>query len=56
VQPAADSSLTINDKQVLWKNVKKGDTLSVYANERNLSIADRPGGDGVSAPMVIKSR
>ena len=56
VKPTAESKLTINDKTVYWKNVKKGDTINVYVNERNLSIGDRPGGDGTNAPMIIKSR
>ncbi|MCC7199915.1 MAG: hypothetical protein IT483_10420 [Gammaproteobacteria bacterium] len=55
-EPADGSKLTMDGKSVFWKDVKPGDTVSLYLPERSLGVVDRPNTDGVSTPIQFRSK
>jgi hypothetical protein len=56
IQPAPDSTLTINGKEIKWSEVKRGDQISFYLPERAFGFVTSPGIDEPLKPVPLKSK
>ena len=56
IQPAPDSTLTINGKEIPWSKVQRGDQISFYLPERAFGFVTSPGIDEPLKPVPLKSK
>lgn len=56
IQPAPDSTLTINGRETKWSAVKRGDTVNFYLPERAFHFVSSPGIDEPLKPVPVKSK
>ncbi|MCU0976783.1 MAG: hypothetical protein MUC71_10815 [Steroidobacteraceae bacterium] len=56
VQPAPDSTLTMNGKEIKWAGVKRGDSITFYLPERAFGFVTSPGIDEPLKPVPLKSK
>ena len=55
IQPVAGSTITLNGKSVPWKDVKRGDSLSLWLPEKALNFVSSPGSDSDIEMIVMKT-
>lgn len=56
MQPAPDSTLSINGKETKWSDVKRGDKVRFYLPERAFGFVTSPGIDEPLKPVPLKSK
>lgn len=56
IEPAPDSTLTINGKETPWSKVKRGDQVRFYLPERAFGFVTSPGIDEPLKPVPLKTK